>query len=52
MLKKEARVVETVKLSKDVNERKKTVRETARDTQVDVENLDKDNVTGRRNKNL
>jgi len=47
---KQARVVEEVKLSKDVDERVETVRETARDTQVDVENLEDTNVSGRKNK--
>ncbi len=40
---KQARVVEEVTLSKNVTHEDKTVRETARDTQVDVEDLAKDN---------
>ncbi len=47
---KEARVVEEIKLSKDVTERTETINETARDTEVDVENLSKGNVTGKTNK--
>jgi len=47
---KEARVVEEVRLSKEVNERKETVRETARDTQVDVENIDSDDTDIERNR--
>lgn len=42
---KEARVVEEIKLSKDVNEREETVRDTVRSTEVDVDNLNE----GRRN---
>ncbi len=38
---KQSRVVEEVKLSKEVNERVQTVHETARDTEVDIENLEK-----------
>lgn len=38
---KEARVVEEISLEKDVDERTEEVRETARKTEVDVENLDK-----------
>lgn len=40
---KQARVVEEVKLSKNVTHEDKTVRETARDTQVDVDDLKEDN---------
>ncbi len=40
---KQARVVEEVKLSKNVTHEDKTVKETARDTQVDVEDLTKGN---------
>ena len=47
---KEARVVEEVRLSKEVNERKETIRETARDTQVDVENIDSDDTDIERNR--
>ena len=47
---KEARVVEEVRLSKEVNERKETIRETARDTQVDVENIDRDDTDIERNR--
>ena len=47
---KEARVVEEVSLDKDVNERVETVKDTVRKTEVDVEKLDKDDVSnlGRR----
>jgi stress response protein YsnF len=38
---KEARVVEEVRVSKDVNERDETISGTVRNTEVDVENLDK-----------
>jgi len=38
---KEARVVEEVRLDKDVEEREETVRDTVRRTDVDVENVDK-----------
>jgi len=36
---KEARVVEEIRVSKDVNEREETIRDTVRRTEVDVENL-------------
>jgi len=63
---KEARVVEEIRVSKDVNEREETVRDTVRKTEVDVENLsgnnDRDtsnlkggsgsNLTGRSTSNL
>jgi len=39
---KEARVVEEVSLSKEVEEREETIRDTVRRTEVDVENLQKD----------
>jgi uncharacterized protein (TIGR02271 family) len=39
---KEARVVEEVRLSKEVEEREETVRDTIRKTDVDVEKLDRD----------
>jgi len=35
---KEARVVEEIRVTKDVNEREETVRETLRETEVDIEN--------------
>ncbi|MEI6945660.1 YsnF/AvaK domain-containing protein [Paraflavisolibacter sp. H34] len=38
---KEARVVEEVRLSKEVNEREETIRDTVRNTEIDVENLDR-----------
>jgi stress response protein YsnF len=38
---KEARVVEEVRISKDVNEREETIRDTVRSTDVDIENIDK-----------
>ncbi len=37
---KEARVVEEISLGKEVNERKETVRDTVRKTEVDVENIE------------
>ena len=37
-----ARVVEEVRVSKEMNERNETVRDNVRETQVDVENLDSD----------
>ena len=40
MISKKARVVEEVKVGKDVHERKETVRERKRNTEVDIENLD------------
>lgn len=49
---KQARVVEEVKLNKEVNERTETINETARDTEVDVENVSKKGSAGKRNKNL
>lgn len=47
---KEARVVEEIRLSKEVNERTETINETARDTEVDVENLSKTDTTRKYNK--
>jgi uncharacterized protein (TIGR02271 family) len=45
---KEARVVEEVSLNKEVNEREETVRDTVRNTDVDIEKLDrKDDVSGK-----
>lgn len=38
---KEARVVEEISLSKEVTEREETVRDTVRDTEVDIEKLDR-----------
>ncbi len=50
---KQARVVEEVKLNKEVNERTETISETARDTEVDVENLSKSDVNRKgKKKNL
>jgi stress response protein YsnF len=37
---KEARVVEEVKISKDVNERDETIHDTVRNTEIDIENTD------------
>lgn len=37
---KEARVVEEIRITKDVDERTETVRDTVRNTEVDVENID------------
>jgi len=44
---KEARIVEEVRLSKDVEEREEIVRDTVRSTDVDVEQLRADDVTRR-----
>lgn len=44
---KQARVVEEVRLNKEVNEREETIRDTVRNTEVDVENVDTDNVKNR-----
>ena len=45
---KEARVVEEVRVSKDVNERDETIRDTVRNTEVDVDKLNrKDTRSGR-----
>ncbi len=50
---KQARVIEEVKLNKEVNERTETISETARDTEVDVENLSKSDVSRKgKKKNL
>jgi len=42
---KEARVVEEIRISKDVDEREETVRDTVRKTEVDVENLSGNDTT-------
>jgi uncharacterized protein (TIGR02271 family) len=47
---KQARVVEEIKLTKEVNERTETISETARDTEVDVENLSSSDATTKKNK--
>lgn len=44
---KEARVVEEVSIGKEVEERNETIQDTVRKTEVDVENLEKDNVRNR-----
>lgn len=44
---KEARVVEEVRVSKDVNERDETIRGTVRNTDVDVENINRNENTNR-----
>jgi stress response protein YsnF len=44
---KEARVVEEIRVSKDVSERDETIRDTVRNTEVDIENTD-----GRTRRNL
>jgi len=46
---KEARVVEEVSVSKNVEERKETIQDTVRKTEVDVENLDSDDIKDRYN---
>jgi stress response protein YsnF len=38
---KEARVVEEVRISKEVNERDETIRDTVRSTDIDIENIDR-----------
>ncbi len=43
VINKEARVVEEIKISKDVTERNETVRDTVRNTEVDVDRLKGDN---------
>lgn len=40
---KEARVVEEIKLNKEVEERDETIRDTVRETEVDIDKLDKNN---------
>jgi uncharacterized protein (TIGR02271 family) len=47
---KEARVVEEISLNKDVDEREETIRDTVRSTEVDIENLDKDDINRTRNR--
>lgn len=42
---KEARVVEEISLSKEVDEREETIRDTVRETDVDIEKLDKNDKT-------
>jgi uncharacterized protein (TIGR02271 family) len=39
---KQARVVEEVKISKEVNEREETIRDTVRNTEIDIENIEGD----------
>lgn len=48
LVSKSARVVEEVRVGKDVHERQETVRETKRKTEVDVENLEDDKTRKRR----
>ncbi len=43
---KEAYVVEEVTLNKDVQEREEVIKDTVRSTEVDIEELGKDNITG------
>ncbi|HZF66096.1 MAG TPA: YsnF/AvaK domain-containing protein [Chitinophagaceae bacterium] len=38
---KEARVVEEIRVSKDVDQREETIRDTVRNTDIDIDNLDK-----------
>ena len=46
---KEARVVEEIRVSKDVTERDETIRDTVRSTEVDIDKLDRnDNRTDRK----
>lgn len=42
VISKEARIVEEISLNKDISERKETVRDTVRKTQVDIENIEPD----------
>jgi uncharacterized protein (TIGR02271 family) len=42
VINKEARVVEEVKISKDVTERNETIRDTVRNTEVDIDRIDGD----------
>ncbi|MBA3647661.1 MAG: YsnF/AvaK domain-containing protein [Chitinophagales bacterium] len=46
---KEARVVEEIKIGKEMNERDETIRETVRKTEVDVENLQKKEKSKKKN---
>lgn len=48
---KEARVVEEVRISKDVEERSETIRDTVRNTEVDVDRIDSDDDVNRINRN-
>jgi uncharacterized protein (TIGR02271 family) len=41
---KEARVVEEISLNKEVDEREETIRDTVRSTEVDIEDLDKEDI--------
>ncbi len=47
---KEARVVEEVVVGKDITERQETVRETVKRTDVDVDEVNRDNMTNRQNR--
>jgi stress response protein YsnF len=48
IINKEARVVEEVRLSKDVDERDEVVRDSVRKTDVDIENISEDSVKSKR----
>jgi uncharacterized protein (TIGR02271 family) len=48
---KEARVVEEISLDKDVNERTETISDTVRRTEVDVDDIQKDDLSRNRNTN-
>jgi stress response protein YsnF len=48
IVKKEARVVEEIRLTKDVEERDEVVRDSVRKTDVDIENLTEDSVKSKR----
>ena len=41
MVNKEARVVEEIRVSKDVDEREETIRDSVRHTEVDVDDIDR-----------
>ncbi|TDH21436.1 DUF2382 domain-containing protein [Segetibacter sp. 3557_3] len=47
---KEARVVEEISLDKDVEERTETISDTVRRTEVDVEDIERDDLSGNRTK--
>ncbi len=53
---KEARVVEEIKISKDVDERDETIRDNVRHTEIDVDDVDRNNInrnnTGNRSSEL
>jgi stress response protein YsnF len=52
VVEKEARVVEEISIGKEVEHRKETVRDTVRKTEVDIEELDKNDLSARTNRNI